>query len=258
MFWRELIIQSRVVGALILREGLTLHGRHGLGFLWVVAEPLMFATPVLIMWSMIRTPYEHGVQVMGIAWSGYLPILLFRHLGGRILLFIRANAGLLYHRRVTILDLFLARAALEIASNLITLFLVFCIFYLAGELDPPVNMPMFFFGYFMMIWWCVAVALIMGAISERIEWIDKVWMPYSYMYLVFSGFMYLADWRPPPIRNLALYQPSLQAYEMIRAGLFGTAIRTYYDPAYTATFLAAMTCLGLWLMREGRKYVVVE
>jgi len=248
----------RVIGALIMREGLTQHGRNGIGFLWVVAEPLMFATPVLIMWSMVRSPYEHGVQMMAMAWSGYLPILLFRHLGGRILGFIRANAGLLYHRRVTILDLFLARATLEVASNVITAFLVFCVFFLAGELDPPVNMPMFFFGYLMMIWWCVAVALIMGAISERIEWIDKIWMPYSYMYLVFSGFFFLADWLPPAIRNVALYQPSLQAYEMIRAGLFGTVIRSYYDVPYTAAFLSAMTVLGLWLMREGRKYVVVE
>ena len=89
MFWRELIIQMRVIGALIMREGLTQHGRNGIGFLWVVAEPLMFATPVLIMWSMVRSPYEHGVQMMAMAWSGYLPILLFRHLGGRILGFIR-------------------------------------------------------------------------------------------------------------------------------------------------------------------------
>jgi hypothetical protein len=39
--------------------------------------------------------------------------LLFRHLGGRILLFIRANVPLLYHQRVKILDIFLARAVLE-------------------------------------------------------------------------------------------------------------------------------------------------
>ena len=36
--------------------------------------------------------------MMPFLWSGYLPLLLFRHLGGRMLLFVRVNAGLLYHQ----------------------------------------------------------------------------------------------------------------------------------------------------------------
>jgi ABC-type polysaccharide/polyol phosphate export permease len=48
------------------------------------------------------------------------------------------------------------------------------------------------------------------------------------------------------------------AYEMIRAGVFGTMITTYGDPLYTTFALAILTLFGLWLMREGRKYVVIE
>jgi len=53
----------------------------------------------------------------------------------------------------------------------------------------------------------------------------------------FSGF-YLADWLPPSLRNVALYQPYTQAYEMIHGGVFGTTITTYGDPAYTTFALA--------------------
>ena len=63
---------------------------------------------------------------------------------------------------------------------------------------------------------------------------------------------------PPTIRKLALYQPYTQAYEMIRGGVFGTAITTYIDPACTTFALAILTLSGLWLMREGHKYVVIE
>jgi capsular polysaccharide transport system permease protein len=75
---------------------------------------------------------------------------------------------------------------------------------------------------------------------------------------MFSGFFYLADWLPSSLRNVALYQPYLQAYEMIRAGVFGNSIRTHGDPVYTTFALAILTLFGLWLMREGRKHVVVE
>src|SRR5215831_7384457 len=118
MFWENLATQSRVVGALLIREVYTRFGRAGLGFGWIVAEPLVFAIPVLLVWSVVRHPYENGVPLVPLLWSGYLPLLLYRHVGARMLLFVRVNAGLLYHRQVTIFDIFLARFLLEVASNL--------------------------------------------------------------------------------------------------------------------------------------------
>jgi hypothetical protein len=43
---------------------------------------------------------------------------------------------------------------------------------------------------------------------------------------------------------------------MIRASVFGRSIRTYGAPIYT--FRSLPTLLGLWLLREGRPYVVAE
>ena len=257
-FWRGLLIQKRVVGALLIREVYTRFGRESLGFAWIVGEPLIFALPVLFMWQAIRGSHEHGIAVMPFLWSGYLPILLFRHLGGRILLFIRSNSMLLYHRRVTIFDIFLARALLEIGGNLTALLVSFLVFYAVGVVAVPRDLPTFYLGYFFMIWWSIAAALIIGALCERTDWVQQIWMPYSYMYLIFSGFFYLADWLPPSLRNVALYQPYTQAYEMIRAGVFGRSITTYGDPTYTTFALAALTLFGLWLLRESRKYLVIE
>ena len=175
-----------------------------------------------------------------------------------MLLFVRANATLLYHRRVTIFDVFLARALLEIGGNLTALLVSFAVFYCIGEMEVPKDLPMFYLGYFYMIWWCVALAMVIGGLSERSEWVEKIWAPYSYLYLMFSGFFYLADWLPPGLRNVALYQPSLQAYEIIRAGPFGTTVRTYGDPVYTAFVLAILTVFGLWVLREARKFLVLE
>jgi len=45
---------------------------------------------------------------------------------------------------------------------------------------------------------------------------------------------------------------------MPRAWVFGATIRTYSDPAYATFALAVLTLFGMWLMRESRKYVVIE
>jgi capsular polysaccharide transport system permease protein len=195
---------------------------------------------------------------MPFLWSGYLPLLLFRHVGARMLLFVRVNAGLLYHRQVTIFDIFLARCLLEVASNLAAVVASFALFYTLGWVDLPRDLPMFYLGYVYMIWWATAVGLIIGGLSERSDWVEKIWQPFSYLYIFFSGFFVMAAWLPESLRRWALYQPSLQAYEMIRGGMFGNAVKTYGDPAYTSLVLAVLTFIGLLLMRASRKYVVAD
>jgi ABC-type polysaccharide/polyol phosphate export permease len=77
------------------------------------------------------------------------------------------------------------------------------------------------------------------------------------MYMMFSWFFCLADWLPPPVRRVALYQPFTRAYEMIHAGVFGRTIKTYGDLICTSCVLAVLTLCGLSLLREGQ-YAVAE
>lgn len=250
--------QWRVVGALLIREIYTRFGREGLGFAWIVLEPLVFAIPVLLVWSAVRDPYEHGVRMMPFLWTGYMPLLMFRHVGARMLMFVRVNAGLLYHRQVTIFDIFVARCLLEVVSSLCALLVSAIIFYSFGMIDAPRDLPMFYLGYLYMIWWCVVVGLIIGALSERTDWAEKIWQPYAYLYIFFGGVFFMADWLPATVRSWALLQPSVQAYELIRAGMFGSTVKTYGNISYETSALAVLTLIGLMLMRDARKYVVAE
>jgi capsular polysaccharide transport system permease protein len=258
VIWQELDTQRRVVGALLMREIHTRFGRQGLGFALTLGESLIFAIPVLLIWSIVRAKYENNLPLIQLLWSGYLPLLLFRHMGSTALGFIRSNSTLLYHRRVTLLDVFVARAILEVSANIIAVLVTFLLFYILGEIDIPRDFPMFLMGYLYMIWWCVAVGLTIGALCERSILVEKIWQPISYLYMFFSGFWYLAEWLPPRLRDIALYQPSFQAYEMIRGGLFGNVIKTYGDPVYTTFVLTLLTFISLWALREGRKYVMID
>lgn len=257
MFWRQFQAQLRVIHALMIREIVALYGRDGLGAVWLAVEPLSFALPVLVLWGIVRDPAEHGVSMMALLWSGYMPLLMFRHVGGRMLFFIRQNAGLLYHRGVTLLDIAISRCLIEVSQNLLAATLLYGVFYATGAIDLPADLGLLIVGYLYMAWWCVALGFVIGALCERSEWVDKAWQPISYTYIFYGGMWYLADWLPPAWREIALYQPSLQAYEMIRAGMLGSKIHSHYDIQYATFALAGLTFLGLWAIRLGRKNVAL-
>jgi ABC-type polysaccharide/polyol phosphate export permease len=52
--------------------------------------------------------------------------------------------------------------------------------------------------------------------------------------------------------------PSLHSYEMIRAGLWGNRITTYYDIPYVTLVLAVLTIIGLWVMRGVRQHLQLD
>jgi len=247
------------MGALFMREIQIRWGRRNLGFAWLFAEPLVFAFPVLGFWSIIRSPFDHGLPVMPFIWSGYLPILMFRHTVSRALYVIRSNGAMLYHRSVTPLDLVISRCGLEMMGGLAATAFSFVILYMFGALEWPRDLPLFLLGNLYMAWWSFAVALLIAAGSEHSDIVEHIWMPISYIYLPLSGFMYLAVWLPASIRHLALtVLPSLQSYEMIRAGLFGNQIQTFYDTGYLTGALAVLSLIGLWLVRDVRRHLELE
>jgi capsular polysaccharide transport system permease protein len=54
LLWRDFTVQRQVVGAIMMRELMTRWGRRNLGFAWLFCEPLVFALPVIAVWSSVR------------------------------------------------------------------------------------------------------------------------------------------------------------------------------------------------------------
>jgi capsular polysaccharide transport system permease protein len=167
--------------------------------------------------------------------------------------------ALLYHRNVTPFDVVTARLIVEIAGNYGAALFSFFLLYALGQMPWPRNMPLFFLGYAYMTWWCVAVGLMVAAFSEQSTLAEKIWPTLSYMYLPVSGFFFMAAWLPAGVRPIVLtIMPALPCYEMIRGGIFGPAIRVYYDIPQLTLTLAGLTLFGLLGLRDVRRHLVNE
>jgi capsular polysaccharide transport system permease protein len=248
----------RIIWALLLRELATRYGRENLGFLWVLGEPLLFCGSVSIMWSIIKPEYEHGIRIVPFVVTGYMPILLVRHMLSHGMYAVRVNAPLLYHRQVSVLHLFFARCLLELIGVTFA-FLVIC-FGLApfGLIEPPKDLHLVYVGWFLLAWISFGLAMIFGAIFELFEPIERFVSIITYLLVPLSGTFYMADWIPPHYRGYVLLLPFLNTVEMVRAGFFGEFVPTHYDIAYTVCWAVGLTTLGLALTTFVRRRVHVE
>lgn len=258
-FFGALSAQRRILAALFLREMQTRWGRRNFGFAWLFGEPLIFAVPVLTLWYLIRPKFDNSLPMFPFLWSGYMPLLVFRHVTGHALHVVRDNSALLYHRGITPLDILIGRCGLEAVGNLAAAVFSFTIFHLVGILPWPDDLPLMFAGFLFTAWWALAVAMILSALSERSEMVEHIWFPISYVYLMISGFPFMAYWLPPGLRDFALtVDIPLLPYEIVRGGLYGNLVPTYQYPGYLAYVLAALTLIGLWLMHHTREHVEVR
>jgi hypothetical protein len=134
----------------------------------------------------------------------------------------------------------------------------FVVFHILGAVDVPRDLLMFYVGYFYgLVGRCDSLDHRCAERGQRMGATNLDPLLVS-VHDSLGGLLARGLGSHPAVRTVAPYQPYTQAYEMIRAGVVGTTIRTYGDPIYTTCVLAILTLLGLWLLREGHRYVVAE
>lgn len=257
-FRKDATTHKRIIWALLMRELSTRYGRDNIGFLWVIFEPLMFAGAVTLMWTAIKPPYEHGVKLVPFIVTGYMSIILMRHLIGHGVNCVKANQALLYHRNITPLHLFIARLLLEIVGVTLAFLVIFSFMLLIGQMEPPKDLPTAYLGWALMAWMGCGLAMILGALGEMFEFVEKIVQVFTYILVPMSGTFYMAAWVPPAFRKALLLMPFIHPVEMVRAGFFGEFVTTYYDFGYAAAWAAGFTVLGLLLIQFVRDRVEIE
>lgn len=249
---------GRIVWALLLRELGTRYGRSNLGFLWVIAEPLLFCFGVMLLWTAIKPPFEHGLRVIPFVVTGYMPIILVRHMITQALNCVRANGGLLYHRQITVLHMFAARLLLEFVGVTMAFVVVVLALWLFGLTDPPQDLLLLYGGWCLLAWLSAGLAMTLGALAQIAEVVERFVALFTYILVPLSGTFYMVGWLAEPFREAVLYLPFIHPVEMIRGGFFGPDVRTYFDLGYSAFWAAGLMLLGLLLLRFVRDRVEVE
>lgn len=255
---RSFAIQCRVVGALLLREIITRYGRHGIGVLWLILEPMLFTLGVTALWTFLGLHVLSSIPIIAFAITGYSSILLWRNAASRCSKAIEPNLSLMYHRNVKVIDIFLARVLLELIGGVGSLTILTLFFAGIGVMPWPQDVSLVLGGVLLLAWFALALGLIVGAVSERSEFFERVWHIITYLLFPLSGAGFMVNWLPRAAQDVVLLFPMVHGVELIRHGYFGNVVQTYENPIYFATANLALTLIGLALVRETGRRVQPE
>lgn len=250
--------QFRIIGALILREMATRYGRRGLGFLWLVGEPMLFCTGVMVLWSFTKPAYEHGVRIVPFVMTGYMSLILMRHMIALLAGAIDSNRGLLYHRQIKPAHLLISRIVLELGGTTLSFFLLYVVLLFLDQVDVPHDFLLLYAGWSLLALNCIGLALILTGLVMRFEVFERLVGLISYAMIPLSGVFFMVAWVPENLRAIYLTVPIVHGVEMIRSSVFGEFVEVHYDVAYALKFGAAMIAIGLLLIAHAHRHSDAE
>ncbi|MBB5745340.1 ABC transporter permease [Brevundimonas variabilis] len=249
---------ARIINALVMREMNTRFGREGIGFVWLIAEPLAFCFGILTLWILTKPAYEHGVRIAPFVMTGYMSIILCRHFISQAAAALQANMGLMHHRQISPTHIYVARAFLEFLGATAAFIVVYVVLLALGQVELPKDILLVYGGWLLLAWIAQGFALIIAGLSMRFEAMERIVPLLSYLLIPFSGAFTMVSWLPEEFRKIFLYIPFPHAIEMLRAGVFGEFVKTYYDPGYAFLVGSVMIALGLLLISISRNRIDVE
>lgn len=253
--WR---VQTRVVRALMIRELTTRFGRENIGFLWIMAEPILFAGLVGLVWLFMKGSVEHGISVVAFAVSGYIPLVLFRQTVNRAVDSFRVNASLMYHRQIKLFDFVLVRFLVEFIGHMMAFLIIAIFLWTLGIFPTPSSIGWIIAGWSCYSLFTLAISSILSPLSELSDVIEKFIPVTTYIMIPFSGTFYMVSWTTPAAREVLMYSPPVHAMEMIRLGIFGSSVWPHFEVFYPVAFSFVALAIGMSLCRKVRRSLVVE
>lgn len=258
MLARSLTIQFRVIHALLLREVITRYGRHGLGVLWIMLEPMLFTLGVSTLWYLAKLHTLSEIPIIAFAITGYSSVLMWRNAANRCSKAIEPNLSLMYHRNVKVIDIFFSRVVLEWIGATASIIVLTLFFSSLGLMNLPHDMATVIGGWLLLAWFSLGLGLIVGAVSERSETFERMWHVATYLMFPLSGAAFMVDWLPQAAQEKFFWVPMVHGVEMLRHGYFGDVVQTHESPAYFALVNLLLTLIGLALVRETGRRVQPE
>lgn len=245
--------RGRIIHALMLRDMRTRFGHMKLGYVWALLEPLShLLTLGTVFAAMNHAPPPIGTSLFLYYVTGLLPYLMFSHVSNEVMGSVQANRSVLQLPLVRRPDVLAARAALQLATELMVGIVVFSVAALLGEQGVPHD-PLTSAAAIAGLWlFAVGVGSVNLVVNDMFPSWDTFYAALVRMLYFASGIYYSPISMPGSVRDVLAWNPILQGIELFRTGFFRGYEPHWVAPGYFATCVTGVLLIGLCLERALR------
>jgi capsular polysaccharide transport system permease protein len=240
-----LAIQSRVIGALILRETRSRFGRSQLGYLWAIAEPLLYIVSLALLFDAISRHSPFGSSVALFFATGLLPYQLYSRIAGALTNAFDANEALLAYPIVKPVDTLVARALLEIATSALVMILLLGGLIFFVDAPEPVSLHLMVLAIIGLSLNGFGLGAINAVISKPFPSWRQIYDVASRPLMLVCGVFFTLDTLPPGAREVVSYIPIAHGIELFRSGYYSGYRSTVMDVGYLFVFGLVLCLIGL-------------
>lgn len=247
-----LVVQGRVIYALILREVHTLYGNTTLGYLWAIFQCL---TGIVFLWGLrivVGFHPPHGMSVVAFLLSGLLPWYMFSQTLSKCMSAVGANNALLTFPQITPLDLMIARMIVVWATQLVSGLIVYGFAILCKQQVVITNFLGFLGGIIFAPLFGLALGASLGSLSFYWSALTKI-VPIMLRIMFFtSGVFFSISHLPGTVQSYLLYNPMMHLIEWTRSSMSPPYLTIKFNLLYFFTCFLICLVFGLLLERYLR------
>lgn len=252
---RQFAAFGRVVHALMLREARTRFGHQRLGYLWALAEPLMYLIGLWAFYELVGRRLPVHASMPAFLLTGIFPFMAFRSSAVRGATAVKSNLPLLVHPMVQPFSIVTSRVILELVTYMVVaLLFIFVLWIYFGEplsswTDEPLNLLV---ALSSLICLTFGFAVFNSSVAQVIGWWPEVIKAFGRVLFFTSGVFYTMDALPPKARTAILLNPMSHVIEWIRSAALPGFESLHFDPVYPFIWAGWLLFWGLfidWLLR---------
>lgn len=243
----------RAVGALMLREMSTTHGRVPGGYLWAVAEPLCGIALLSVIFAVAFHAPALGTSFPLFYASGLLPFLAFSDITGKLAQALNFSRPLFAYPAVGAIDALLARFLLAMLTQIAVASLLITGILFLSETRATPDIAILAQAVALLAVLSFGIGTLNCLLIGLMPVWHRVWSILMRPMFLVSGIFFTFETVPLPWRDLLWWNPLIHIVGLVRRGLYPGYDAAYVSPPYLlALGLGVSLLAGIGLMRWHR------
>ena len=240
-----IMLQTRVILSLVLRETRATFGTSTFGYAWAVITPTASVAVLVVLFSLIGRHAPFGSSLALFFATGILTLQFFTEIAGKLMTVFDANKALLTSPLIKDVDTILARALLISATYFVIMVLFYAGLIATGMANLPAHPEQLVFVFMT----TALLGLGYGTLNAVIASIWDTWIQIEKVLtrplFFISGIFYVPSQLPTRAQDFLFWNPVLHLVEWFRIGFYPNYASSVLNPAYPVMIGLTLLLLGL-------------